>query len=102
VNAVVELRVLKGGEFEEVSQISYSKGTIARARPQTEYRYAKKISFEVFTHVEVFEGKERQFFYMVKKTNRINPLTPELNPSAQRCLTRFFYWEFCFLNREFR
>jgi hypothetical protein len=22
----------------------------------------------------------------------INPLTPELNPSAQRCLTRFFYW----------
>jgi hypothetical protein len=29
----------------------------------------------------------------------INPLTPELNPSAQRCLTRFFYWGFCFLNR---
>jgi hypothetical protein len=23
-------------------------------------------------------------------TARINPLTPELNPSAQRCLTRFF------------
>jgi hypothetical protein len=22
----------------------------------------------------------------------INPLTPELNPSVQRCLTRFFYW----------
>jgi hypothetical protein len=31
-----------------------------------------------------------------------NPLTPELNPSAQRCLTRFFYWEFFFLNRAFR
>jgi hypothetical protein len=29
----------------------------------------------------------------------INPLRPELNPSAQRCLTRFFYLGFCFLNR---
>jgi hypothetical protein len=32
----------------------------------------------------------------------INPLTPELNPSAQRCLTRFFYWGFCLLNLAFR
>jgi hypothetical protein len=24
----------------------------------------------------------------------INPLTPELNPSAQRWLTRFFTWDF--------
>jgi hypothetical protein len=24
----------------------------------------------------------------------INPLTPELNPSAQRCLTRFFTGDF--------
>jgi hypothetical protein len=24
----------------------------------------------------------------------VNPLTPELNPSAQRCLTRFFTGEF--------
>jgi hypothetical protein len=31
-----------------------------------------------------------------------NPLTDKLNPSAQRCLTRFFYWGFCFLNRAFR
>jgi hypothetical protein len=31
-----------------------------------------------------------------------NPLTPELNPSAQRCLTRYFYWGFCFLNHAFR
>jgi hypothetical protein len=31
-----------------------------------------------------------------------NTLTPELNPSAQRCLSRFFYWGFCFLNRAFR
>src|SRR5215470_11121316 len=26
----------------------------------------------------------------------------ELNPSAQRCLTRFFYWGICSLNRAFR
>jgi hypothetical protein len=31
-----------------------------------------------------------------------NTLTPELNPSAQRCLTKIFYWGFCFLNRAFR
>jgi hypothetical protein len=31
----------------------------------------------------------------------INSLMPELNPSTQRCLTRFFYWGFCFLNRAF-
>jgi hypothetical protein len=24
----------------------------------------------------------------------INPLTPELNPSAQRCMPRFFIWDF--------
>jgi hypothetical protein len=28
---------------------------------------------------------------------RINPLTPELNPSAQRCLTRFFTGDFASL-----
>jgi hypothetical protein len=32
---------------------------------------------------------------------RVNPLTPELNPSAQRSMTRFYYWGFCFLNRAF-
>jgi hypothetical protein len=35
--------------------------------------------------------------------NSINPLTPELNPSAQRCLTRFYtgdfaYWTMSFVN----
>jgi hypothetical protein len=25
-----------------------------------------------------------------------NPLMPELNPSAQRCLPRFFTWDFNF------
>jgi hypothetical protein len=31
----------------------------------------------------------------------LNPSAPELNPSAQRCLT-IFYWGFCFLNCAFR
>jgi hypothetical protein len=31
----------------------------------------------------------------LKKIN-INPLTPELNPSAQRCLPRFFTGDFNF------
>jgi hypothetical protein len=31
-----------------------------------------------------------------------NPLTPELKPSAQRSLTRIFYWGFFFLNSAFR
>jgi hypothetical protein len=30
----------------------------------------------------------------VSKTLTINPLTPELNPSAQRCLTRFITGDF--------
>jgi hypothetical protein len=29
-------------------------------------------------------------------TDCLNPLTPELNPSAQRCLTRFFTGDFAF------
>jgi hypothetical protein len=28
------------------------------------------------------------------QTALFNPLTPELNPSAQRCLTRFFTGDF--------
>jgi hypothetical protein len=31
----------------------------------------------------------------------INPLTPELNPSAQRCLTRFFTGDFASLTLHF-
>jgi hypothetical protein len=34
--------------------------------------------------------------------NTYNHLTPEFNPSAQRCLTRSFYCGFCFLGRAFR
>jgi hypothetical protein len=31
-----------------------------------------------------------------RNEQRINPLTPELNPSAQRCLPRFFTGDFNF------
>jgi len=31
-----------------------------------------------------------------------NTLMLELNPSMQHCLTRFFYWGFCFFNHAFR
>jgi hypothetical protein len=35
--------------------------------------------------------------YGYKHTLRLfNPLTPELNPSAQRCLPRVFTWDFNF------
>jgi hypothetical protein len=33
---------------------------------------------------------------------QITLVKPELNPSAQRCLTRIFYWGFFFLKRAFR
>jgi hypothetical protein len=33
--------------------------------------------------------------------NAFNPLTPELNPSAQRCLTRYFTGEFASLTVHF-
>jgi hypothetical protein len=35
-------------------------------------------------------------FYSVTKTT-LNPLTPELNPSAHRCLTRFFTGDFAYI-----
>jgi hypothetical protein len=30
----------------------------------------------------------------IQLSYKLNPLTPELNPSAQRCLTRFFTGDF--------
>jgi hypothetical protein len=38
------------------------------------------------------DGRSRQ--KNVKIRRGVNSLTPELNPSAQRCLPRFFYWRF--------
>jgi hypothetical protein len=34
------------------------------------------------------------FISVYQYKNPINPLTPELNPSAQRCLTRLFTGDF--------
>jgi hypothetical protein len=35
-----------------------------------------------------------EYSLITKNDFTINPLTPELNPSAQRCLTRFFTVDF--------
>jgi hypothetical protein len=51
--------------------------------------------------VRNFEKKWQFGIYGHRRQSNINPLTPELNPSAQRCLARFFYLGFCFLNRGF-
>jgi hypothetical protein len=34
------------------------------------------------------------FLFFKQKSTTVNPLTPELNRSAQRCLTRFFTGDF--------
>jgi hypothetical protein len=44
----------------------------------------------------------RRIFFRPQAATEVNLLTPELNPSAQRCLTRVFTGEFFFLNRAFR
>jgi hypothetical protein len=53
--------------------------------------------------LDVLQSLMTVYEYMVCSTiTFITPLTPGLSPSAQRCLARFFYWGFCFLNRAFR
>jgi hypothetical protein len=44
--------------------------------------------------IEKLEGKRRLGRITLRLGNNINNLTPELNPSAQRCLTRFFTGDF--------
>jgi hypothetical protein len=51
-------------------------------------------NFGKMSHIDTFDFRRR--------LHRINSLTPELNPSAQRCLTRFFTGDFASLNRAFR
>jgi hypothetical protein len=48
------------------------------------------------TDCDIYSRYEYYGFYVISPTdNRMfNPLTPELNPSAQRCLTRFFTGDF--------
>jgi hypothetical protein len=57
------------------------------ARSQLETLSPKMVSIE-------FPEEKRYYLF--------NPSKPELNPSAQRCLTRFLNGGFCFLNRAFR
>jgi hypothetical protein len=39
-------------------------------------------------------SKEKNYYKRKDDGKLLNPLTPELNPSAQRCLTRFFTGNF--------
>jgi hypothetical protein len=43
-------------------------------------------------HIDIEHSEHIQHFH--KKIYIFNPLTPELNPSAQRCLTRIFTADF--------
>jgi hypothetical protein len=54
-----------------------------------------KVAFSVDLQHQLYLDPE------LLKRPSFNPLTPELNPSAQRCLTRFFNWGFCFFYRAF-
>jgi hypothetical protein len=42
------------------------------------------------------QQSETNAMHFIFNLLRINPLTPELNPFAQRCLTRFFTGDFAF------
>jgi hypothetical protein len=48
---------------------------------------------EIFTGILIFKGLTARCVY---KSFGVNGLTPELNPSAQRFLTKFFTGDFNF------
>jgi hypothetical protein len=52
------------------------------------------IIFEIISDREVKVKTTEQMLLNGRFTQVLNPLTPELNPSAQRCLTRFFTGDF--------
>jgi hypothetical protein len=54
----------------------------------TDLHKLKFISFTICTETEECQGSKTASVYLLK------PLTPELNLSAQRCLTRFFNGDF--------
>jgi hypothetical protein len=58
--------------------------------------------FTNLNHEDLYKSALSCEVCTIQNERVLNPLTPELNPSAQRCLTIFFYWRFCFLNRAFR
>jgi hypothetical protein len=49
----------------------------------------------------IAQGSTTQSSWLELCPLSINPLAPELKFSTQCCLTRFFYWLFCFLNLHF-
>jgi hypothetical protein len=67
------------------------------ARSQSLYRLSYRAHFIVITFTIFTVIVTSSYTDTVDFVN-CNTLMPELNPSAQRCLPRFFYWEFSFLN----
>jgi hypothetical protein len=53
------------------------------------------------TYAIVKETGENEKKAVSFSTDFFNPLTPELNPSAQRCLMSYFTGDFASMNRAF-
>jgi hypothetical protein len=56
---------------------------------------------ELLRHLRPLEDVNRLPKHVGVNLEYINPLTPELNPSAQRCLTRFFTGDFASCTAHF-
>jgi hypothetical protein len=119
VNAFISHKyTCKGGSYSpSLSDLFWLFGTKCYYHSSSVWVRNERVSFLCGCCVDQFCIRQRTRLSMYQSGTRrpkfirrvqpqqrcqLNPLTPELNPSAQRCLTRFFYWGFCFLNRAFR
>jgi hypothetical protein len=59
------------------------------------------VEWSVFGYIGVTFWQRRTVKFCFEKDILINSLTPELNPSAQHCLTRFFTGDFVSLTVHF-
>jgi hypothetical protein len=66
-----------------------------------EAAYIRNPSSKPTLQADLNKEIKQENYYSVSR-RQFNPLTPGLNLSEQRCLTRYFYWGFCFLDRAFR
>jgi hypothetical protein len=64
------------------------------------YEYICKIMYKIGKQLIINKinevGRLKFRIYMHSRASALNPLTPELNPSAQRCLPNFFNGNFNF------
>jgi hypothetical protein len=80
LSVVLSQLLLLGNDFW-VSQAKCTHMLVAAVSPQL---YHLSLSLRASAEYQTVDNLNTLF----------NPLTPELNPSAQRCLTRFFTWDF--------